>query len=50
MLLRDAWHTAAWADKVGAEQPLARRICNKPIAPAPATSEKVWHVLRSMRD
>jgi vanillate O-demethylase monooxygenase subunit len=31
MLLRNAWYIAAWADEIGGEQPLARRICNEPI-------------------
>ena len=31
MLLRNAWYIAAWADEVGGDQPLARRICNEPI-------------------
>jgi phenylpropionate dioxygenase-like ring-hydroxylating dioxygenase large terminal subunit len=31
MLLRNAWYIAAWADEIGNEQPLARRICNEPI-------------------
>jgi nitrite reductase/ring-hydroxylating ferredoxin subunit len=31
MLLRNAWYIAAWADEIGGDQPLARRICNEPI-------------------
>src|ERR1700746_4020437 len=31
MLLRNAWYIAAWADEIGGEQPLGRRICNEPI-------------------
>jgi phenylpropionate dioxygenase-like ring-hydroxylating dioxygenase large terminal subunit len=31
MLLRNAWYIAAWADEIGGEQPLARRVCNEPI-------------------
>src|ERR1700731_1603226 len=31
MLLRNAWYIAAWADELKAE-PLARRICDEPIA------------------
>ena len=31
MLLRNAWYIGAWADEIGGEQPLARRICNDPI-------------------
>jgi len=31
MLLRNAWYIGAWADEIGGERPLARRICNDPI-------------------
>ena len=31
MLLRNAWYIGAWADEIGGEQPLARRICDEPI-------------------
>src|SRR5438067_894037 len=31
MLLRNAWYIVAWADEIGSDQPLARRICNEPI-------------------
>jgi phenylpropionate dioxygenase-like ring-hydroxylating dioxygenase large terminal subunit len=31
MLLYNAWYIAAWAEEIGDKQPLARRICNKPI-------------------
>jgi vanillate O-demethylase monooxygenase subunit len=31
MLLRNAWYIAAWADEIGGDQPLARRICDEPI-------------------
>src|ERR1700730_6595777 len=31
MLLRNAWYIGAWADEIGGEQPLARRIFDEPI-------------------
>jgi phenylpropionate dioxygenase-like ring-hydroxylating dioxygenase large terminal subunit len=31
MLLHNAWYIAAWADEIGGDQPLARRICDEPI-------------------
>jgi phenylpropionate dioxygenase-like ring-hydroxylating dioxygenase large terminal subunit len=31
MLLRNSWYIAAWADELGRDKPLARRICNVPV-------------------
>lgn len=31
MFVRNAWYVAAWADEVGADKPLARRILGEPV-------------------
>ena len=45
MLLRNAWYIAAWADEIGGEQPLMRRVCNEPIVLFRDSTGRAEHLL-----